>query len=180
MLSLLLRILRVFWRGRRAPRLEMSDVSVLRLRVAPDDLDFNLHMNNGRYLTLMDLGRLDFAIRSTLWREAVARKWRAVLGSATIRYRRSLAPFQRFELETRLLGFQERWFVFEQRFVVNGQLHALAIARGVFLAPGGARVAPADVLAAAGVTTPLPPTPSYVDAWAAADDAAWAAASPPH
>ena len=157
----------------------MSDVSVLRLRVAPDDLDFNLHMNNGRYLTLMDLGRLDFAIRAGLMRESMRRRWRAVLGSATIRYRRSLGPFQRFELQTRLLGFQDRWFVFEQRFVVAGQLCALAIARGVFIGPGGARVSPEELFAATGFTTALPAAPAYVEQWAAADDAAWAAAAAP-
>ena len=29
------------------------------MRVWPNDLDTNAHMNNGRYLTLMDLGRFD-------------------------------------------------------------------------------------------------------------------------
>ncbi len=41
----------------RAPKLGILETSVLRFRVWPNDLDFNFHLNNGRYLTLMDIGR---------------------------------------------------------------------------------------------------------------------------
>jgi acyl-CoA thioesterase FadM len=49
---------------RRGP-LDLLGESVVRFRVWPGDLDFNLHMNNGRYLTLMGLGRLDLMARAT-------------------------------------------------------------------------------------------------------------------
>ena len=39
------------WRG----SLDLLGESVLSFRVMPGDLDVNLHMNNGRYLTLMDM-----------------------------------------------------------------------------------------------------------------------------
>jgi acyl-CoA thioesterase FadM len=38
----------------------------LRLRVLPNDIDINLHMNNGRYLTICDLTRVDMFIRTGL------------------------------------------------------------------------------------------------------------------
>ena len=34
------------------------------LRVLPNDIDINMHMNNGRYLTICDLTRVDMFIRS--------------------------------------------------------------------------------------------------------------------
>jgi acyl-CoA thioesterase FadM len=165
-------------RAWRAPRggASMLDQSVLHLRVAPGDLDFNLHMNNGRYLALMDLGRLDLMLRAGLFRPAWQGRWRPVLGSATIRYRRSLRPFQRFELRTRLLCWDHRWFVFEQRFEADGDLYAVALARGLFTTGQGA-IAPAQTLAAAGITAPSPAPPSYVMEWARADSDAWAAAA---
>jgi acyl-CoA thioesterase FadM len=152
--------------------------SVLRFRVMPGDLDFNAHMNNGRYLSLMDLGRTDLVVRAGLLRAAWLKRWRPVLGGATIRYRRSLRPFQRFELRTRLLGWADRWFVFEQRFVADGQIYALALARGVFVGRDGT-VSPEATLAAVGVSIPSPPLPSYVAAWGQADGDAWRAAMPP-
>ena len=55
--TLLLYLLRPTRRG-------ILEESVVRFRVWPNDLDTNLHMNNGRYLTLMDLGRLDLLLRN--------------------------------------------------------------------------------------------------------------------
>ena len=43
-------------------------MSVLRFRAWPTDLDPSLHVNNGRYLALMDLGRLDLMVGAGLWR----------------------------------------------------------------------------------------------------------------
>jgi acyl-CoA thioesterase FadM len=178
-LSLFWRLLMIVLRAWRAPRGAMSDESVLPLRVTFGDLDFNLHMNNGRYLALMDLGRLDLALRAGVFRPAWQGRWRPVLGSATIRFRRSLRPFQRFELRTRLLCWDHRWFVFEQRFEADGELYAVALARALFTSPQGS-VAPAQTLAAVGLTTDSPPPPGYVMEWARADTDAWAAAATAH
>lgn len=42
------------------PKLEAPfGVSRLQFRVLPNDLDSNLHMTNGRYWNIFDLGRLD-------------------------------------------------------------------------------------------------------------------------
>ncbi|MCC8539413.1 thioesterase family protein, partial [Xanthomonas codiaei] len=41
-------------------------VSQLRFRVLPTDIDTNLHMTNGRYWTIFDLGRLDLVMRTGL------------------------------------------------------------------------------------------------------------------
>ena len=121
-MSLFLRTLLVLVRALRAPRRDVLAESVLRFRVRPGDLDVNVHMNNGRYLALMDLGRFDVIVRAGLYRpRSHARRW-PLIGSAMIRFRRSLQPFSRFELRTRVLGWDERWFVFEQRFEQDGQV----------------------------------------------------------
>lgn len=175
-LSLLWRVVTCLVQALRAPRASLADDSVLRMRVAPGDLDFNLHMNNGRYLALMDIGRLDLAVRGGVLGVAWKRRWRPVLGSATIRFRRSLRPLQRFQLRTRLVCWDDRWLVFEQRFEAGGALYALALARAVFIGPAGT-VTPAEVLAAVGVTDSSPAAPGYVTDWARADNDAWQAAT---
>ena len=43
-------------------RLRPTDASTVHFLVWPNDLDMNRHMNNGRYLTLMDLGRFDLEL----------------------------------------------------------------------------------------------------------------------
>ena len=82
----------------------LLDESIVRFRVWPNDLDTNFHMNNGRYLTLMDLGRLDLLLRNGAIRHVMAQKWYPVLASCLIRFRRPLNLFQRFEIRTRIVA----------------------------------------------------------------------------
>jgi len=109
-------------------------VSRLRFRVWPLDLDTNLHMNNGRYLTIADQGRADLLLRSGLWRAVLRHGWLPMLSGSTVRYRRELKPFERFELLTRIVFWNERNFVMEHRFVVTRDgrpdLAAIALVRG--------------------------------------------------
>jgi acyl-CoA thioesterase FadM len=173
-MSMFLRQLVMFCRALHGARVDALGESRLRFRVMPGDLDVNLHMNNGRYLSLMDLGRFDLVIRMGLLAQARRRRWRPLVGSSMIRYRRSLEPFRRFTLVTRVLAWDDRWVVFEQRFERQGQLCAVALVRALFRGPDG-NVPTDEVLRAAGYTGARPPFPEYLRQWAAADDGNWAA-----
>jgi acyl-CoA thioesterase FadM len=116
-LRLLWLVASALWR----PRLAVPfAVSRLGFRVWPHDLDTSLHMNNGRYWTIMDLGRADLMIRSGLWRAVLRQGWTPVVSAGQIRFRRELRPFQAFHLETRLLFWDERRLVMEHRMLTAG------------------------------------------------------------
>jgi acyl-CoA thioesterase FadM len=111
------------------------DTGTLAFRVLPTDLDISLHMNNGRYLTLMDLGRLDFLVRTGLWRAVRTHKWTPIASAVIVRFRRELKPFDTFRLETRLLSWAEASVVMEQVFILTsgpyaGQVAARALFKG--------------------------------------------------
>lgn len=131
-------------------------------RVLPSDLDVLRHVNNGVYLSLLDLARTDLMIRSGLMRPVRERGWYPVVTAESIRFRRSLTLFQRFHVETRVLGWDEKSFYIEQRFLRHDDVAATALVAGRFLGPDGS-VAPADVVALAGVD----PTPPDLPPWAA-------------
>src|SRR5688500_19098494 len=78
------------------------------------EIDTSLHMNNGRYWTLMDLGRADLMIRSGLWRAVVKHRWLPVVSAAMIRFRRELRLFRPFSLKTRIVTWADTWVVIEQ------------------------------------------------------------------
>lgn len=120
----------VWWR----PRLELpAAASALNFRVWPQDLDPSIHMNNGRYLTIMDLGRTDVMLRSGLWRAVLRNKWTPIASAIAIRFRREMQPFQKFRLETRLLCWDETLVVMEQIFVMDGGLkHGQIAAHALF------------------------------------------------
>jgi acyl-ACP thioesterase len=82
---------RLFWVWLRAlskPVINLGDVIELNLHVLPNDLDLNGHMNNGRYLTIVDLALVEYFIRSGFAKAALQRRWRPVLGGSIISYRR--------------------------------------------------------------------------------------------
>lgn len=154
----------------RRPPLGILDVSVVPMRVWPGDLDLNLHMNNGRYLTLMDLGRLDLLIRCGMWRLVMDRGWRPVVGSATMRYRRPLGLMAHFELHTRLSCWDSKWFFMEQSFVRGGVAHGVGVVKAL-LRSGSRNVSPAEVLEAMEIDDGMesPPVPLGIAEWMAAD-----------
>ena len=134
-------------------------------RVQPQDLDTNLHMNNGRFLTLMDLGRLDFLSQTGLLWPVTRQRYLVVLGASQMVYLRSLQLWQRFTLHTRLESWDDKWFVMAQRFEHDGKVCAQGRVRGVFRRDGKT-CPPGEVLAACGHPEARSPTPSpATEAW---------------
>lgn len=119
-MNLWFRLLWLLLRSPWRPRLSAPDgVSRIRSRVWFNDLDVNGHMNNGRYWTLFDLGRIDLILRNGIGRAALKRKWAPIVGAGAVRFRRELRLFQRFTLETRVLGWQDARMVMQQRVLIG-------------------------------------------------------------
>lgn len=135
------------------------------MRVWPTDVDFYGHMNNGRYLTLMDVGRWDHGLRSGMFAVAARRAWKPVMGAATVKYRRELRAFETFELVTKISCWDHKWFFLEQTFELRGEPAAWAAVK-VVVKQGRKTIAPAQMLAAAGVEdTVSPPPPPDLGQW---------------
>lgn len=143
------------------------EVVTSRFRVLPTDLDVNGHMNNGRYLSISDIGRLELLRAAGLWRELRRRGWYPVVASSTIGFRKSLRPWQRFELETRFLGLHERDVYLEQRFVVGGEIYAKLFVRGRFLKDAGGHVSTEELLGLLGEAPSAASIPEWLLRWAA-------------
>jgi acyl-CoA thioesterase FadM len=130
-LRLVIYVLKLPFLARLKPPFE---VSKLFFRVSPLDLDVNGHMNNGRYLTLMDIGRTDLMIRGGLFGKVMRNGWMPVLSTAKIVFRRELRLFAKFRLESRIVTWDGTIFVMEHRFVTDApggeRIAAVALVRG--------------------------------------------------
>ena len=169
-MNLIFRLIRVLLAALRRAPLDLLDTSVVRFRVWPGDLDINMHMNNGRYLTLMDLGRIDLMARHGTLREARKRRWQPVVAAQTIVYRRALKPFQRYSLHSRVVCWDDRFIYLEQRFQAGGKLAASAIVKAAVRC-NGRTLRPQELLDAIGQARRSPAMPPAIKAWALA--AAW-------
>ena len=119
-MNLWFRFFALLFRTPFRPRLAVPHgVSRLPFRVWFFDLDTNGHVNNGRYWTLFDLGRTDMMLRMGLLGAVLKHKWAPIVGGGAIRFRRELRLFQRFELETRIVGWTENRVVFEHRILAE-------------------------------------------------------------
>ena len=148
----------------------------LRFRVFPNDLDFNMHMTNSRYLAVMDLGRVDFILRTRLFQEMKKQNAIPVLSTAKMRYRIQLAPFQKYDLETRMVCWDEKWIYIEHRFVISkgpkaGAVAAIGLVKGVFYDRGTKETVPtARLLEVTGLKQESPEFPDYVTDYIKADE----------
>lgn len=153
-MHMILRTVLILSRARRALRRRGATdpyaVSRLRLRVLPTDLDILKHVNNGVYFSLFDLGRFDLLMRSGMWSTFAERGWYPVVAAETITFRKSLTLWQRFTVETRILGFDEKAFYLEHRAVVKGEVYTRAFIRARFLKKSGGTVGVDELLEAIG------------------------------
>ena len=164
-MNLLLRTLLLFLFSRRRSRLGFRDVGRLRMRVMPNDTDILRHVNNGIYLSLMDLGRMDLMIRTGSWQRLRGLGWYPVATNTTVTYRRSLQAWQRYVLETRVVGFDDKAMFVEQRFVSDGEVYAVGYVRARFLKRGGGRVSVAELGELARIDPAAMPVPEWMTRW---------------
>ena len=155
-MNLWLRLWWIQWHASKKKPLGILEESVIRLPVILSDLDGYGHMNNSRYLSLMDLGRIDLMLRTGMGNTAKKNRWFPLVGSVHIQYRKSLHLFQIFELHTRILGWDNQWFYLEQHFIRDGREMARAAVRGLFRGVRGS-VTPQTVLDTLGIreTSPI-------------------------
>eukprot|EP00002_Diphylleia_rotans_P016967 TRINITY_DN3298_c0_g2_i2.p1 TRINITY_DN3298_c0_g2~~TRINITY_DN3298_c0_g2_i2.p1 ORF type:complete len:251 (+),score=46.45 TRINITY_DN3298_c0_g2_i2:99-851(+) len=142
------RLMRVFAASYNKPKLRnWWEGSTLDRRVNPSDIDIFFHMNNSRYLYNMDFARGDWFIRADYWNKLVVRNKIIVpvVGSASIKYRRELNPFQRYQIVTEPLYFDDKYFYLLQQFVSpeTRYVHSAGLVKYVFLHKGQ-KVTPAN------------------------------------
>lgn len=154
------------WRRRQVSLLETSS---LRMTVMPNDLDFNGHVNNGRFLTLADVGRMDFVLRSGAAKAAFRMRALPIVGDALAKFRRDLKLLERFEIHTRLIGWDDKWTFMEHRFQRHGRVLGVVVIRGLFKGPQGP-IPPAAFLAAMQLEAQSPALPAWVLEWSRSCD----------
>lgn len=122
--------------------------TVTRWRVLPGDIDLFGHMNNGRYLMVMDFARVHYLVRMGLLSPAFKNRWIVPAGMVQIDFHRSLKPFEKFEIGTQVLSWNHRWFYMRQTFrsvKSPGRPVAIAYVKTIFRSPAGL-LAPSEVV----------------------------------
>jgi acyl-CoA thioesterase FadM len=151
-------------RVRPLPPLGILDEDQLRMHVWPNDIDLNLHMNNARYLSVMDFARTHFLARVRLLDHILRARWQPLVGAVWMTYRRPLALFSAFTITSRLVCWDTRWFYIEQTFAGADGLAAIGWVKGA-LRDTSSGVDPNSVIARVAPGVASPPMPETIAAW---------------
>jgi acyl-CoA thioesterase FadM len=166
-MNLILRFWRIIIQALFRRHIGVFEDSIVYFRVLPHDLDFNLHMTNSRYLSVMDLARVDRLVRTGLGKLVFQEKWGTVLGASYIRFRKSLNLFQKYAIRTQVIGVDEKWFYIQHLFEVKGQIVAMGFVKALFLKKGKS-IPTKNVIMALGDKDDFkapPKPPLYIKEW---------------
>jgi len=164
-MNLFLRLLLLLLTAPFRPRAELFAPARKRFLVWPPDLDVLFHVKNGVYLSMLDVARIDLLLRSGLAKKLLRQGLYPVVAAETIRFRRSLQLFQGFEVETAIIGWDDKAFIIQHRFLRREELVAEATVRLRFLRRGGGTVGSQELLDLVGRREPSPTLPTWVEAW---------------
>ena len=129
------------------------------------DLDELRHMNNGAYLSQLDHARQELVVRTGLWKRMRDAGMYPVVGAQAIAYRKSLELGQKYVIESRFLGLDDRAAYLEQRFVVDGEVYARAYVQGRFLYDKGGTVPMDELSRVSGMDPVAHPIPEWLHDW---------------
>jgi acyl-CoA thioesterase FadM len=126
-MNLYLRMLILLIKSRWKPRLDLIELSILKFHVLPSDLDINMHMNNGRFNSIMDLGRVDIMLRTGILKTIYKRGWFGIVGSIHTRFKRPLKLFQAYELHSQIVYWDDKWAWVQHKIYSNNKLISSAL-----------------------------------------------------
>lgn len=162
------RMAKELWKFRNAPRLGILEPHISSHRIWPWDLDPWRELNNGRTLTLFDLGRIPMSVRMGFDKVAKAKGWGITVAGNSTRYRRRVTLFQKVTQISRVVGWDDRFTYLEQSFWRGDDCTSHMLLRSAFTSKSGI-VPPAEVLAALGQPEQSPTLPDWITHWIAAD-----------
>ena len=165
-----IRMLWQLWKTRKAEGLPLTGTHISHHYCLPWDIDLWMELNNGRTLTMYDLGRIPLARRVGLIGVLKRKRWGLTMAGASVRYRRRILPFEKIEMRSRAVCWDDKFVYLEQSmWKKNGECANHILYRSAVTGAGGI-VPPKDVMAELGARAETPVMPAWVAGWIAADE----------
>lgn len=153
----------------RAESLPLTGTHVSNHICWPWDLDIWMELNNGRTLSIYDLGRIPLAHRVGLIKVLARKRWGLTMAGATVMYRKRVRMFDRIETRSRALGWDDKFIYIEQSMWKGDACTSHVLYRSAVTNKKGI-VAPERVFGEMGLSdTVSPPLPDWVTGWIEAD-----------
>lgn len=152
----------------RADSLRLGGVHVSAHICWPWDVDPWMELNNGRTLTLYDLGRIPMVKRAGFLHVFKKNKWTIAVAGSSVRYRRRVRAFQRFTMQSAILGWDNKFFYLQQTMWRNGEATSSILLRLAMTDQNGI-LDPVNMARELGWPETSPALPDYATAWIQAE-----------
>ncbi len=164
----IVRFIKEMVKFRRAPKLSVTQPHISTHMCWPWDLDPWIELNNGRTLTLYDLGRIPMAARTGLVDILRRKGWGITVAGNSTRYRRRIRAFQRFTMISNVIGWDDRFIYIQQSMWTGNTCCNQMLLRAAVTSPDGIVPIP-QLLTELDEPTEPQALPAWVQAWIDAD-----------
>jgi acyl-CoA thioesterase FadM len=154
--------------SRNMPDLPVLGVHVSHHRCWPQDIDIFIEMNNGRILSILDLGRTVLAKRVGLLTALKQKRWGLTMAGVSVRYRKRIRPFVKFKVVSRAVGWDDKFFYLEQSIWIGEDCACQALYRSAITDKNGI-VRPRQLFDHIGFEGERPVLPDWAQNWIDAD-----------
>ncbi|MFK7940377.1 MAG: acyl-CoA thioesterase [Roseovarius sp.] len=165
-------VVRMLWqlfKHRKSESLPLTGTHVSKHICMPWDIDLWMELNNGRTLTLYDLGRIPLARRTGLVALLGKNRWGLTMAGVSVRYRQRIRAFETIEMRSRAVCWDDKFIYLEQSmWKKNGACANHALYRAAITGKRGI-VPPAEAMKQLGQSIDTPVMPRWIAAWIAAD-----------
>ena len=114
--------------AKRKSKLQITDESKIDFTVWPTDIDVSI-MNHAAIMTVMEMGRIDFIVRSGFFKLAREKKWYFPSASVSAQFIRPLKIFQKATVRTRVFHMNDKWIYIEQKVERAGKVMAICLVK---------------------------------------------------
>ncbi|MEM6636901.1 MAG: acyl-CoA thioesterase [Pseudomonadota bacterium] len=156
------------WRHRNDPPLGFGDTHVTHLVCRLSDIDVFREMNNGRTLTLYDIGRFGLFKRLGVSAVMARNNWAGTVAGTSVRYRHRVRWRDRIEMRSRIAGWDDKFVYIDQSMWVGDRATSQQLIRTAVTDKNGL-VRPAKLAETFGVEAKGPKMPDWITAWIAAE-----------
>ena len=131
-------------RAKGRSKLAATEESQINYTVWPTDIDVSI-MNHAAMMTVMEMGRIDFIVRSGFLDLARRNKWYFPSASLSVQFIRPLKMFQKATVITKILHADDRWIYLEQKMTRAGKIIAVSIVKST-VKKGREHIAVSEIL----------------------------------
>lgn len=110
-------------------KIKIADTIDLPVWIWLTDIDVSI-ANHAALLTILEVGRIDFMVRSGFFRMAREKKWYFPMSTISVKYYRPLKAFKKVTLSTRVSYIDHQWIYLEQKIWSKGKDYVFSIVKG--------------------------------------------------